>query len=52
MEQFKDCRFTVVVPVYNEEGNMDALEKALAGYLRRMGSAACVLLVDLSLIHI
>ena len=46
MEQFKDCRFTVVVPVYNEEGNMDALEKALAGYLRRMGSAACVLLVD------
>lgn len=38
--------FTIIVPVYNEEDNMDAVEKRLAAYLPTASRRACVLFVD------
>lgn len=38
--------FTIVVPVYNEEDNLDRVEQALAGYLPQCPMKACVLLVN------
>lgn len=46
MEEFSEYLFTIIVPVYNEQDNMDALENALSGYLRGSDHAACVLFVD------
>lgn len=46
MKQFSDYLFTIVVPVYNEQDNMEALEKALSGYLHRPYNTTCVLFVD------
>ena len=39
-------RFTVVVPVYNEEDNIPALEERLGSWLPRCSVSACVLFVD------
>ena len=39
-------RFTIVVPVYNEEDNMGALEKTLNEFLPHSLYPACVLFVD------
>lgn len=39
-------RFTVIVPVYNEEDNIHALEKRLADYLPTCRVKACVLFVN------
>lgn len=33
MNQTKDYQFTIIVPVYNEEDNMAAVERRLADYL-------------------
>ena len=41
-----DYEFTIVVPVYNEEDNMERLEKTLAGYLPKAARKACVLFVN------
>lgn len=39
-------KLTIVVPVYNEEGNMMRLEKELAGFLRIAKLPSCILLVN------
>lgn len=41
-----DYRLTVIVPVFNEEGNMDALEKRLSAFLPQSLCKACVMFVD------
>lgn len=41
-----DYEFMIVVPVYNEEDNMERLEKTLAGYLPKAARKACVLFVN------
>jgi len=39
-------KFTIIVPVYNEEDNMDALEKRLSAYIKQCSCKACVLFVN------
>ena len=39
-------QLTIIVPVFNEEDNMAALEKALGDYLPHAACRACVLFVD------
>jgi glycosyltransferase involved in cell wall biosynthesis len=39
-------RFTIIVPVYNEEDNISALEKRLAAFLPECIEHACVLFVN------
>lgn len=39
-------KLTIIVPVYNEEDNMDALEKRLGAYLPHALVKACVLFVN------
>lgn len=41
-----DYDFTIIVPVYNEEDNMAAVEKRLADYLSTASRRACVLFVN------
>ena len=41
-----DYRLTIIVPVYNEEGNIDALEKRLSTFLPQALCKACVMFVD------
>ncbi|MDE6346964.1 MAG: glycosyltransferase [Muribaculaceae bacterium] len=41
-----DYDFTIIVPVYNEEDNMAAVEKRLADYLPTASRRACVLFVN------
>lgn len=41
-----DYKLTVVIPVYNEEGNMLRLEKVLADFLREATAKSCVLFVN------
>ena len=38
--------FTIIVPIYNEEDNMEALEQRLGSFLPRCREKACVLFVD------
>lgn len=38
--------FTIIVPIYNEEDNMPALEKALGEYLGKSPLKSCVLFVN------
>ena len=38
--------FTIIVPIYNEEDNMPALEKALGEYLKKSLVKSCVLFVN------
>lgn len=37
---------TIIVPIYNEEDNMPALEEALAGYLKKALVKSCVMFVN------
>lgn len=46
MNKTKDYDFTIIVPVYNEEENMEALERRLAEYLPTALRKSCVLFVD------
>lgn len=49
MNKTADYRFTIIVPVYNEEDNIYALEERLKAYLPSAcaaGQPACVLFVD------
>lgn len=57
MNKTSQYDLTIIVPVYNEEDNMQALEEKLAGYLPKASRKACVLFVndcstDSSLSHI
>lgn len=38
--------FTIVVPVYNEEDNMDMIEDKLRAYISHASHKSCVLFVD------
>ena len=46
MNSTNSYRFTIIVPVYNEEDNISALEKRLAAFLPECLEHACVLFVD------
>ena len=46
MNSTNSYRFTIIVPVYNEEDNISALEKRLAAFLPECIERACVLFVD------
>ena len=46
MNQTAAYQLTIAIPVYNEEGNLLALEEAFAAYLPKCLMKACVLLVD------
>lgn len=46
MNKTSEYEFTIVVPVYNEEGNLERVEKVLGEYLRKCTMKACVLLVN------
>lgn len=41
-----EYQFTIIVPVYNEEANMPALERAFTDYLPTAAMPACVLFVN------
>ena len=46
MNKTSEYQFTIVVPVYNEEANMAALEQAFTDYLPMAAMPACVLFVN------
>ena len=46
MNKTADYRFTIIVPVFNEEDNIITLEKRLAAFLPECREKACVLFVD------
>lgn len=46
MNKSADYKFTIIVPVYNEEGNMLRLEKELGKFLKHAKVPACVLFVN------
>ena len=46
MNRTSEYRFTIIVPVYNEEDNIYTLEKRLAAFLPTCREDACVLFVD------
>ncbi len=46
MNKTADYDFTIVVPVYNEEDNMEALEKRLSAFASHAPVKTCVLFVD------
>jgi glycosyltransferase involved in cell wall biosynthesis len=46
MNKTANYEFTIVVPIYNEEDNMQALEQRLADYLPTALCSACVLMVN------
>ena len=46
MNKTQEYDFTIVVPVYNEEDNLDRVEEALSHYLTICSMKACVLLVN------
>ena len=46
MNRTSDYRFTIIVPVFNEEDNIPRLEETLAAYLPNCICKACVLFVD------
>lgn len=46
MNKTANYRLTIVVPVYNEEGNMQRLEKELGDFLKVAKVPACVLFVN------
>ena len=41
-----EYEFTIVVPVYNEEGNMSRLEEALGAFIRQSKVKTCLLFVN------
>lgn len=46
MNSTANYRFTIIVPIYNEEDNMEALEKRLSAFLPVCKEKACVLFVN------
>ncbi|MBR5054908.1 MAG: glycosyltransferase family 2 protein [Bacteroidales bacterium] len=46
MNKTADYRFTIIVPVFNEEDNIHTLEERLAAFLPECREKACVLFVD------
>lgn len=46
MNRTQEYDFTIIVPVYNEEDNLDRVEKELCHYLTVCTMKACVLLVN------
>ena len=46
MNKTSNYQLTIIVPVFNEEDNMESLEKALGEYLPHAACKACVLVVD------
>lgn len=46
MNATANYQLTIIVPVYNEEENTDALEQRLAAYLAKASRKACVLFVN------
>ncbi|MBD5270513.1 MAG: glycosyltransferase [Muribaculaceae bacterium] len=46
MNKTADYELTVIVPVYNEEDNMEAIEKRIGAWLPTSPVKSCVLLVD------
>jgi glycosyltransferase involved in cell wall biosynthesis len=46
MNKTSQYQFTIVVPVYNEEDNMQALEERLSAYLPTALCPTCVLFVN------
>lgn len=46
MKQTANYEFTIIVPVYNEEDNLDRVEQKLSAFLPHSEARACVLLVN------
>lgn len=46
MNKTKDYEFTIIVPVYNEEDNIDRVEQELVAYTLKAAKKACVLFVN------
>ncbi|MFR9165480.1 MAG: glycosyltransferase [Dysgonomonas sp.] len=46
MNKTESYEFCIIVPIYNEEDNMERLEKELSEYLKKASVKACVLFVD------
>lgn len=46
MNKTKDFDFTIIVPVYNEEDNMNRVEQELAAYVAKASMRTCVLFVN------
>ena len=46
MNKTAEYKFTIIVPIYNEEDNISNLEKTLGGYLPTCTEKACVLFVN------
>lgn len=46
MNKTKDYRFTIVVPIYNEEDNIYSLEDKLSDFLPKSSLSTCVLFVN------
>ena len=46
MNKFADYKLTIIVPVYNEEGNILRLEQELSSFLKISRMSACVLFVN------
>lgn len=46
MNKTNDYILTIVVPIYNEEDNMSALEERLSTYLKKALTSTCVLFVN------
>ena len=46
MDRTSEYRFTIIVPVFDEEDNIARLEEALSGFLPKCLCKACVLFVD------
>ncbi|MCF0176593.1 MAG: glycosyltransferase family 2 protein [Bacteroidales bacterium] len=46
MNRTSEYRFTIIIPVYNEEDNMEKLGEVLADYLPKAAVRSCVLFVN------
>lgn len=46
MNKTKNYELTILIPVYNEEGNISALEDRLSVFLPSARRTACVLFID------
>ena len=45
MNKTNEYTLTIIVPIYNEEDNMAALEERLSAYLKQALVPACVLFI-------
>ena len=46
MNKTSNYELTIIVPVYNEQDNMDRLSKTLSQYIKKSSVKCCVLFVD------